>query len=338
MSRCARCKRVSEQDIRRFSVGAFGMLTWDQLLQLDSLPRAGTYQIVKRSLEQSGGTTGNMVVAIARLGVDVSIASCVGDDDVGRKIIDDLQVEGCDATHVSTLQETPTDRGVILVTGDQRNPDRTILWIQGARLKHGFHLPIEEFFAKDLVLVDVDDPRLRLFLLDLPMHVSPRTRIFGTMTFLAELESAHALELALRHDYLVGNVSELKHTTECDDLADAFSRFQSEMILSQVRFAAFSDGANGCYMVTRDDVIHVQAFAIDAIDPTGAGDAFAAGVAYGTLHRWDLTKTGRFANAMGALATRKLGARSAIPTLEETRDLLNAGGPRNHHGDHEKNH
>jgi sugar/nucleoside kinase (ribokinase family) len=147
---------MSREDVRYFSVGAFGMLTWDQLLHLDKFPTSGTYQVVRRSIEQSGGTTGNMAVALARLGVDVFIASRVGDDDVGGTIIDNLQAEGCDTTHVSTLPGAPTDRGVILVSGDQRNPDRTILWIQGARLKHGFYLPIEEFFAKDLVLVDVD--------------------------------------------------------------------------------------------------------------------------------------------------------------------------------------
>jgi sugar/nucleoside kinase (ribokinase family) len=307
---------------RRFTVGAFGMLTWDQLLRVDTFPEIGRYEIVREAVEQSGGTTGNMSVALARLGVDVSIASRVGDDPFGERILEELRAEGCDTEHVLVLSETPTDRGIILVSGAERQRDRTILWIQGARLKHGHYLPIEAFFARDLVLVDVDDPRLRLFLLDLPMHVSPRTRMFGTMTFLAELDPSHALELALRHDYLSGNVAEIKHATAEGDLDRAIRRFQEEMVLSQVRFAAISDGPEGCLIVTRESVIPVPAFEIDAADPTGAGDAFAAGIVFSILNRWDLPQTGQFANAMGALATRKLGARASLPTLEEVQTFI----------------
>ena len=307
----------------RPTVGAFGMLTWDQMLQVDSFPRTGGYEVVRETVEQSGGTSGNMSVALARLGVDVSLASCVGNDEHGKNLLQELSAEGCNIEHVSVLDDSPTDRGVIIVSGHGGESDRTILWIKGARLTHGHHLPIEAFFAKDLVLVDVDDPRLRLFLLDLPMHVSPRTRIFGTMTFLTELDPWRALELALRHDYLTGNVAEIIYVTESATLDEAIARFQREMVLSQVRFAAISDGPNGCYLVTRDDAQHVPAFEIDARDPTGAGDAFAAGVAFSVLNRWNLTETGRFANAMGALATQRLGARTALPSLDEVTSFLN---------------
>jgi sugar/nucleoside kinase (ribokinase family) len=170
----------------------------------------------------------------------------------------------------------------------------------------------------------VDDPRLRLFLLDLPMHVSPRTRIFGTLTFLAELEPWHALELALRHDYLSGNASELVYATGQPDLHSAIGKFQQEMVLSQVRFAAISNGADGCYLVTRDECRHFPAFVIEAVDPTGAGDAFAAGIAFGVLNHWEPDRSARFANGMGALATRKLGARSSLPSRTDVDAFLDS--------------
>jgi sugar/nucleoside kinase (ribokinase family) len=321
---------VSQQ--RRFTLGAFGMLTWDQLIDTGGYPTEGTYHIVRSMTEQSGGTTGNTTAALARLGVDVSISARVGDDPAGRQLIEDLQADGCDTGHVLKNAGEPTDRGVILVSGDQQNRDRTILWVQGARLKHGDQLPIEEFFARDLVLVDLDDPRLRLLILDLPMHVSPRTRILGTMTFLAELRPAQAFELALRHDYLTGHIRELMHATECDTASGAIERFQQEMVLSQVRFAAFTDGPNGCVMVTRDDAFEIPAFSVDVVDPTGAGDAFAAGMAWSVLNRLDLETAGRFSNAMGALATRKHGARAALPSLDEVETFLQTARTRGSDG------
>lgn len=298
------------------------MLTWDQLIDTGSFPTEGTYHIVRSMTEQSGGTTGNTSAALARLGVDVSVAARVGDDPAGQRLIDDLHAEGCETRYVLKNSGESTDRGVILTSGDRENRDRTILWIQGARLKHGDQLPIEEFFANDLVLVDLDDPRLRLLILDLPMHVSPRTRIFGTMTFLAELAPAQALELALRHDYLTGHIRELMHATERDTATAAIEHFQNEMVLSQVRFATFTDGTNGCVMVTRDDAFEIPAFEVDVVDPTGAGDAFAAGIAWSVLNRFDLETTGRFSNAMGALATREHGARASLPSLNEVETFL----------------
>lgn len=305
-----------------FTVGAFGMLTWDQILQVESFPDPGAYRVVQRTIEQSGGTTGNMSVALARLGVAVSLASRVGDDSHGQRLLSELAAEGCDVEYVTVRQDTPTDRGIIILSGSDAASDRTILWVQGARLKHGDHLPIEQFFALDLVLVDVDDARLRLLLLDLPMHVSPRTRIFGTLNFLLEFPQAQALELALRHDYLSGNVRELRYVTAQSDTQHAIETLQREMVLSQVRFAAISDGPAGCYLVTREEVLEVPAFDIEASDPTGAGDAFAAGVMFGILNRWELRQTGCFANAMGAMATRELGARAALPALVEIESFL----------------
>jgi sugar/nucleoside kinase (ribokinase family) len=298
------------------------MLTWDQILNVDQFPLPGGYQIVRDKREQSGGTTGNMAVALARLGIDVSIASRVGDDEVGQMLIDQLQLEGCNIDYVTKSEGVPTDRGTIIVSGQDGTTERTILWLQGARLKHGDYLPIEEFFAKDLVIVDVDDPRLRLLLLDLPMHVSPRTRILGTMTFLTEAEPHQALELALRHDYLCGTVAELMYATGETSTEAAIERFQREMILSQVRFALITDGPRGCYVVERESVEHLPAFEIDSVDPTGAGDAFAAGAAYAIIHHWDVMTTAKFANVMGALATRSFGARSSLPSLLEVHSFL----------------
>jgi sugar/nucleoside kinase (ribokinase family) len=309
---------------RRFTAGAFGLTSWDQLVQVDQYPAAGRYQIVKQVSEQSGGTTANMAAALARLGVDVDIASRVGNDDEGVRLRDELRAEGCSVDFVSALDGVPTDRGIIIVSGSGPSAERTILWVQGARLKHGDYLPIEAFFARDLVLVDVDDARLRLLLLDLPMHVSPRTRIFGTLTYLVELTPAQGFELALRHDYLSGNVAELKYITSTESLDEAIRVFQREMVLSQVRFAAISDGKNGCHLFDRERVIHSPPFVVDTIDPTGAGDAFAAGVAYSVINRWDLPETGQFANAMGALATTGFGARAGLPALGELQAFLNS--------------
>jgi sugar/nucleoside kinase (ribokinase family) len=68
--------------------------------------------------------------------------------------------------------------------------------------------------------------------------------------------------------------------------------------------------------------VNIPAFAVDVVDPTGAGDAFAAGVAWGMAQRWPWVEVGRFANAVGPLACRALGAQASLPSLADVEALL----------------
>lgn len=306
-----------------FRVAAIGSASWDRLLVADHYPAAGAYTHVRTISEQPGGTTANIVAALARLGHRTTLAAMVGDDAPGRHIRDDLTARGVDTRYVWERIGEPTDSATIVVSGGAV-PERTIFWRRGARLRRGDFLPIEELFAHDLVVVDLDDAGLRRFIVDLPMHVAPRTRLLGPLTYLTELDPEEALDLALRHDYVVGNERELRHIAGTDDLDQAIARFQDEMHLSQCRFAVISRGAQGCLVIDRESVCAVPGYTVDVVDPTGAGDAFAAGVALGILERWDARRLGQVANALGALATRGLGAQATLPDRDELAAFMEA--------------
>jgi sugar/nucleoside kinase (ribokinase family) len=305
-------------------VAAIGLASWDRFIVTDFYPPAGSYAIVRQTLEQSGGTTANMAHALAKLGVNVTLTAKIGDDVEGRTLRQVLESTGCDCRYVETRVDEPSDSAIIVVSGQSADLDRTIFWHQGARLRHGDLVPVNELFAHDLVIVDVDDARLRRFIVDLPIHVSPRTRLLGTMTYLVEESPAEALELALRHDFLVGNQRELCYITGASETDDAVRLLQARMVHTDTRLAAVSLGANGCLTVTQETIEHVPAFDVDAVDTTGAGDAFAAGMALGILERKSLREIGILANAMGALTIRQLGARSALPSRAELDAFLAA--------------
>ena len=75
-------------------------------------------------------------------------------------------------------------------------------------------------------------------------------------------------------------------------------------------------GADGCYV--GGGIGHVEPVQVDAIDATGAGDAFVAGLLYGVLAGWPLEDAARLANAAGALATTAVGAGDGVRGLDET--------------------
>ena len=68
-----------------------------------------------------------------------------------------------------------------------------------------------------------------------------------------------------------------------------------------VQLAATTMGHGGCYLATHARGCHLPAFEIDAVDTTGAGDAFRAGLVYGFMNEMELEETGMFATACGAL-------------------------------------
>lgn len=317
MPRGAGTRLVRNVGMGTHRVAAIGLASWDEFFVTDHYPRAGSYAVVRDTLEQSGGTTSNLAAALARLGIEVTLAAMVGDDAEGRRLRDELAAEGCDVRYLRTRDGEPTDRSLIVVSATGVSAERTIFWRQGARLRRGDPLPIEEMFAHDLVVVDVDDPSLRRLIVDLPMHVSPRTRLLGTLTYLVEVDPDVGLDLALRHDYIVGNEAEARYLTGTQTMEQAILRLQSEMTRSQARFCAISRGASGCVLFDRSDASAFPAYEVEAVDTTGAGDAFAAGVIVGILEQWPWPEIARFANAMGALAVRRLGARAGLPTRSE---------------------
>jgi sugar/nucleoside kinase (ribokinase family) len=91
---------------------------------------------------------------------------------------------------------------------------------------------------------------------------------------------------------------------------------------ANLRAALITLGAEGCHVVTETERKRIPAFTVDVVDPTGAGDAFVAGVAWGMSQRWEWDEIARFANAVGALSCCSLGAQTSLPSLEDVRTLI----------------
>ena len=77
-------------------------------------------------------------------------------------------------------------------------------------------------------------------------------------------------------------------------------------------------GADGCFVSSEEFEGFVAAPAVEAIDGTGSGDAFAAGLLYGALAGWPLERSAALANAAGALAATAVGAVEGVRGLDET--------------------
>lgn len=301
-------------------IATVGVASWDRLLMMPSYPEPGSLTMVEHHTSAPGGTTANTAVALARLGASVSVVCAVGDDEPGDAIRQVLEREAIETSGLVVRSGEATDQAIVVVS---REPlDRTIYWQRGAQLKKGDTLDISRIFGHDVVLLDLPDTALLRFLLDLPAHTIPSTRLLGTLSYLVDVDQGDGFDLALRHDVIVGNERDLLTVTGTWTLSDATSALQHRMVGQTLRAAVVSRGAHGCRVITHDHAWQFPAFVVPVVDPTGAGDAFAAGVAFGVAHRWAWPITGRFANAVGALAIRALGAQTSLPSRADVEHLL----------------
>ncbi len=81
-------------------------------------------------------------------------------------------------------------------------------------------------------------------------------------------------------------------------------------------------GPRGCRIYSGDRVIDVPGFAVEEVDPTGAGDSFSAGFTVAMLENMPLEEAGRFANAVGALAVTRLGPMEGAPSRHQVVEFL----------------
>lgn len=296
-------------------IAAIGLASWDTLMVVDRYPRAGEYAIVEEHRSLPGGTTTNLATALAKLGASVRLRAVVGDDDEGRQLVDGLRQIGVNVDAVTVRDRESTDASTIVIS--RQPPDRTIYWHVGAAILKGDPLDIDTLFGQELLVLDVADASLRRFLTDLPAHTRPAVRIMGTLTYLVDSGELDELDVALRFDTLIGNEREFESLTGTTDPDEAIRMMVKRMPGSNLRTAVMSCGSRGCQIATPDEGWRIPSFEVDAQDTTGAGDAFAAGIAWGMALRWPWERIGVFANAVGALSTRGIGAQTTLPTYDE---------------------
>lgn len=305
--------------IRSPRIATVGLTSWDVLIATPDYPAAGRYTTIEQVASLPGGTTSNTALALARLGANVSFAGMVGDDDMGANLRSELDSAGIDTGWLLTRDGERTDSCYIIVS---REPaDRTIFWQKGAKIVKGDPLDVPAVFAHDLVVIDVDDPPLVRLLTDLPAHTIPNTRLLGTLGYIAEFTEEDRWPVYLRFDALVGNIKEFCTLTGENDLDAIVAALQAGMVGANLRYAAISRGRDGGTIFTHDVRVDLPAHEVDVVDPTGAGDAFTAGIALGLARRLPIERTLLLGNALGGLATRRLGAQTSLPDWSEVAAL-----------------
>lgn len=294
-------------------------------LSVRRLPQAGESIQADRLWVEHGGKGLNLAVGMHRLGLQVGILLAIGDDAPGRALLQFLQTEGMDTNQI-VLTDDNSGFGVGLVSPDGSN---VIAIYPGANARlDAAHVQAGAAKLGQCRMVCAqfeipDAPILEAFLL---------ARQYGTPTLLAPSpwRTPHPALLPLT-DILVLNETEAMAMFDIESnqkptITDWLRCLPA--LAWQGKLLVITLAEQGCVTRQADgECHHVPAWAIEAADPTGAGDAFTAGLACALLAGHALTPALRFANACGAQVAARTGVVAALPRLKQVESFMQASLP-----------
>ncbi|NWF64156.1 MAG: ribokinase [Chloroflexi bacterium] len=272
-----------------------------------------------------GGKGANQAVAAARQGVKTAMIGRVGSDSFAPFLVDNLKANQVDTSHV-TVDSSATGTAIIVVDAHGQN---SIVLSPGA---NGSVSPADvdsaSFSDFGLILLQLEIPTLTV------LHAAQQARANGLTVILnpAPAKSLPA-ELMSNVDILIPNETELALLAGLPVTDASSAEVAAKEILKQgVKTVIATLGSKGALLVTSAQVTQVDAYKVNVVDTTAAGDAFIGGFAAKLLeqgmpldverHTLMLQNAVRYGCACGALATTKFGAQPSLPTKQEVERFI----------------
>lgn len=296
-------------------VAVIGSLNMDVVVQALRPPQMGETVLGEAVHFIPGGKGANQAVAAARLGAHTEMIGSVGSDPFGQDLLESLKKSGVETTAVKTVSIAPTGVASILLSGG----DNSIIVVPGA---NGHCLPEdvdagkERIAGVDVVLLQLEIP------LETVLSAARTAKELGKKVVLNPAPARELPgELYRLTDVITPNRSELEllsgHSIGEEDLAEAM-----QVLLDQgVGCVVTTLGEQGAAILSGEGFRRVAVHPVDAVDTTGAGDAFNAGLACALSEGMELAEAVDFAGRVAALAVTRLGAQDGMPTRREVEAL-----------------
>jgi ribokinase len=294
-----------------------GSANVDFTVALPRLPGPGETVSEGTLLVARGGKGANQAVAARRLGAEVRLVACLGEDASGRDVRQALTDEGIGVEAIVTTAEAATGTALIVVDAQGRNQIAVAPGANRALTVADVERRGADFAWAEVVVCS----------LEVPLATARRAlecgRRHGALTILnpAPLPDG-GLDFLDLADYVTPNEGEAARLSglPLSDLAGAATVAAAIRALGAAH-AIVTLGAGGAVVEGGTGGVHVPAFEVAVVDTTGAGDAFNGALAVALAERRPLAASLRFANAAAGLACTSRGAQPSLPTRQQVERL-----------------
>lgn len=227
-----------------------GTVSWDTVIYVDHYPAAGGFAQGKDRIERLGGSAANIAQALATTGIEVHFVSFLGRDELGNQIESQLRQSEIAGLHLHYVTDR-TSHAVVVV---DKTGERTVF-------------ALSKNYMNEINLVDLGiEPT------DIVVFPIWRSYFLPQLEFVQGIGCATVVGLGAladpdvkRADLAIGSQSDAE---DSDSFKQYLNRF-SAIVVTQ--------GVNGSVAFTSAGEHHQPVFPVNAVDATGAGDAYLSG-------------------------------------------------------------
>ncbi|MFZ0464728.1 MAG: PfkB family carbohydrate kinase [Candidatus Acidiferrales bacterium] len=304
----------SKHRVAMVDVAGVGLNATETIIELPHFPEFDSKLELISARVHLGGQVATALAACRRWGLSTRYAGTVGDDVLAKLQRHDFRERKIEA-HWIEIHDCPSQRSFILI--DRSTGERTVLWQRDHRLTLlPRHLRREWVSRSRVLLVDGHDT-------EAATQAAKWARP-SSIPVVVDLDNPHPGVKELLHyaDYVFTSekfpARLMKDSNLLESLPAISKRFGCKLVGATL-------GALGVVAWDGTYFHYCRGFKIQAVDTTGAGDVFHAGIVYGILRGWPVNEILEFSCAAAALNCTTAGARGGIKSLREIRNLMRLG-------------
>jgi ribokinase len=303
-------------------LAVLGNINIDFVMEADRMPREGETLVGRNLRFVAGGKAANQAVTAARLGAQVTLIGRVGRDVFGPALVENFEREGINTDYVQRDTDAATGAAFVVLMPSGENSIVSVLGANDLCDTSQVEAGAAAIERADVLLLQLAVPletvdRAIQIAVDrgIPIQLDPTPVGRG----LPKLW--HRAYCCTPNETEAGQLSRL----EVSDIPSALDAAR-KMRRRGVKVPVIKLGAGGCLTLDDRGPRLVHGYRVEVVDTTGAGDAFAAGLAVRMAEGAPLDHSLIFANACGALACTAFGAQPSLPRREAVEEFIEQRG------------
>lgn len=285
----------------------------DMVVRTSHLPAPGETILGGEFFMNQGGKGANQAVAIKRLGGNLIFMAKLGNDVLGRQSVGYFKKEGIDTRYIAFDKDSAS--GVALISVDD-HAENSIVVASGANMllnEQDVDKMLEEMCEGDILLMQLEIP------LQTVEYAARKAFGKGVKVVLNPAPARSLPKELFRHLYMVTpNRIEAEMLTGIKIANDAdVEKVAEEICAMGVKNVIITLGSKGCLIREEGVSYRIDAFKVEPVDTTAAGDTFNGALCVGLSEGMDLKQAAVMASKASSIAVTRMGAQSSIPYREE---------------------
>lgn len=285
----------------------------DMVVRTSHLPAPGETILGGEFFMNQGGKGANQAVAIKRLGGNLIFMAKLGNDVLGRQSVGYFKKEGIDTRYIALDEDSAS--GVALICVDD-HAENSIVVASGANMllnEQDVDKMLEEMCEGDILLMQLEIP------LQTVEYAARKAFGKGVKVVLNPAPARSLPKELFRHLYMVTpNRIEAEMLTGIKIANDAdVEKVAEEICAMGVKNVIITLGSKGCLIREEGVSYRIDAFKVEPVDTTAAGDTFNGALCVGLSEGMDLKQAAVMASKASSIAVTRMGAQSSIPYREE---------------------